>query len=318
MTEALHLPRRFPNGDVQIFAGGSDATAAVALSPWLIWRKPRGLSMANIFVLGAGAGGGGGFGSTAGAARGGGGGGGSGAQMTLTIPLFMLPDILYVFAPAGGLGVTSSLGGSGQLAYVCAYPNLTSAFNVYCRSGNAAAVGGGTGTGAAVGAAGTAGTIVTTSTIPLARQGQFGSIAGQIGLAGGAVAGASPSPQTWPNTGICAMGGNGGAGTTSADFAGGSTTALTGGGWIQEAIPVAQAAGSVNGSDGINLGWIWGAINTPFFCLAGNGGGSSNSTVGGIGGRGGYGCGGSGGGGGVTTGGRGGDGGPALVIINCW
>jgi hypothetical protein len=107
---------------------------------------------------------------------------------------------------------------------------------------------------------------------------------------------------TWAATGVFNCGGAGGAGTTSADFAGG---AITGSG------PVPTIAGGLAGSNRGNDGFS--KFLPPAF-TGGSGGGSSNTGVGGAGANGRFGSGGGGGGGG-TTGGTGGLGGPGLVII---
>lgn len=184
------------------------------------------------------------------------------------------------------------------------------ASNVFAVSGAAAPTGGGTGTGAAVGAAGSAGTIATIAAMPLAHMGHFDLIAGTAGVAGGAVAGAVGTAQALPIA-TPFWGATGGAGTTSADFAGGAFTAIADSylSEIRPATPV-TTAGSNHGSGGRT---IW----APFFSFGGGGGSSSNASAGGNGGNGGLGCGGGGGGAG-TTGGRGGDGGSGFVLIICW
>jgi hypothetical protein len=123
------------------------------------------------------------------------------------------------------------------------------------------------------------------------------------------VAGAVGTAQTIPATGLRCMGGSGGAGTTSADFAGGLFTAITDS-WLSERRPATPTAGTFPGSGGTQY---W----KPFFGFGGGGGSSSNTAAGGAGGNGAFGCGGGGGGAG-TTGGRGGDGGAGIVIIVCW
>lgn len=294
------------NTDVKIFT----SNATVTNTQWLTWRKSPGDTMCNILCIGGGGGGGGGFTRSAAAAGGGGGSGGSSGQTSVTIPLFLLPDVIYVQVGAGGIGVGSGGGtaGSGILSYVSIFPN-TAAANIIAVSGAAGAAGGGTGTGAAVGAAGTAGTIATIAAMPLAAAGQYTVLAGQIGVAGGAVAGANGTAATIPVTGLRCMSGSGGAGTTSADFAGGLFTAITNS-YLSENRPATPASGSNNGSGGPQL---W----KPFFGFGGGGGSSSNSDVGGAGGTGAFGCGGGGGGAG-TTGGKGGDGGSGIVIITSW
>lgn len=292
--------------DVQIF----NVPSTVTNTQWHTWLKPRGKSMVHIVCIGGGGGGGGGFTGAAASARGGGGGGGSSGVTRVTLPAFLCPDRLYVQVGAGGQGVGSGGGtaGSGVLSYVAVAPNTT-ASNVLAISGAAAAVGGGTGTGAAVGGSGTAGTIAVIGSMPLAGMGMFNVIAGQAGAAGGAVAGAVGPATTIAVTSTLTQGGSGGAGTTSADFAGGSVTAIADS-LLSEMRPTTAAAGTNNGSGGF-VSW------KPFFSFAGMGGAASNAAAGGAGGNGGYGSGGGGGGGG-TTGGRGGDGGSGLVMIFAW
>lgn len=306
MLDFFHVPTSNGSTDVQIFNRPSNVTN----TQWTTYQKPRGKSMLSILCIGGGAGGGGGFTGAAASARGGGGGGGSSAVTRVVVPLYLLPDILYIQVGAGGLGVGSGGGtaGAGILSYVAVFPNTTAA-NVLAVSGNAGAVGGGTGTAAAVGAAGTAGTVATIANMPLAGLGVFQLIAGHLGIAGGAVAGGSPTGQSIPTTSVITMGGCGGAGTTSADFAGGliSATANT---FLSENRPSGAAAGSNPGSDGTQ-------VNKPFFSFSGLGGSSSNTGVGGAGGNGAIGAGGGGGGGG-TTGGRGGNGGNGIVIMTAW
>lgn len=303
----MSIPLAFPKptiGNVSVF----NIPSTVDNLQWHTWTKPYGVTMVNIVCIGGGGGGGAGFTAAAGAARGGGGSGGSSAVTRVTIPAFFLPDTLYVQVGAGGAGVTTGTAGSGVLSYVAVAPNTT-ATNVIARSGAAGAAGGTTGTGAAVGAAGAAGTIATIATMPLAGMGHFDLIAGQIGVAGGAVAGGNGTAQALPTTAVITTGGTGGGGTTAADFAGGAWTAVAGS-LLSEKRPATPAAGSFDGSSGF-------MVTGPLFFFGGTGGSSSNAGVGGVGGNGSYGSGGGGGGGG-TTGGMGGDGGPGIVIITSW
>ena len=310
MLDVFGLPSRFA-GDVQIF----NIPSTVNQVQWHTWLKPRGVNMLHMIAIGGGGGGGGGFTATAGSARGGGGSGGCSGISRLTIPAIFVPDRLYVQVGAGGQGVGSGGGtaGSGVLSYVVAAistatPGTVQATNVMLVSGAAAAAGGGTGTGAAVGALGAAGTIATIAAMPLGHMGHFNLIAGTAGVAGGAVAGANGTAQSIP-TATPFWGATGGAGTTSADFAGGAFTAQADS-LLSEMRPATPAAGSNPGASGLT---IW----APFYSWGGGGGSAANSSAGGAGGNGGYGCGGGGGGGG-TTGGRGGDGGSGLVIIIGW
>ena len=299
--------------NIQIFMGPQPTTNL----GWIPWKRPSRASMLNIFCLGGGGGGGGGFAAAAGAARGGGGGGGSSPCTRVTIPLALIPDVLYIQVGTGGVGKRSGGGaaGAGVLSYVSIYPD-SQAFNLLAVSGAAGATGGGTGTGAAVGAAGVGGTVATLALMPLGFA--LGTVelsaAGQVGFAGGAVAGAVGAAGSFAQTGICTMGGTGGGGTTSADFAGGLITAITNS-VISDLRPQNATAGSITGSSGFFM-------RHPFFwSYCGTGGGSSNTGVGGNGGTGGPGSGGGGGGGGIAGAGidgQGGDGGPGLVILTCW
>jgi hypothetical protein len=310
MLDLFNLPPRV-TGDVQIFNLPSTATSV----QWHSWIKPRGINMLHMIAISGGGGGGGGFSAAASSARGGGGSGGSSGISRLTIPAIFVPDRLYIQVGAGGQGVGSGGGtaGSGTLSYVCAAiptatPGTIQAMNVFLVSGAAGPAGGGTGTGAAVGALGAAGTIATIGAMPLGHMGNFDLIAGTAGVAGGAVAGANGTAQSIP-TATPFWGATGGAGTTSADFAGGAFTAQADS-LLSEMRPATPAAGSNPGSSGLTC-WA------PFYSFGGGGGSASNAGVGGAGGNGGYGTGGGGGGGG-TTGGRGGDGGSGLVIIIGW
>lgn len=311
MLDLSHIPTGYGSGDVQIFTCPSTVTSL----QWHDWIKPRGKTMFMMMAISGGGGGGGGFTRAAAAAGGGGGSGGSSGISRLTGPACFLPDRLFVQVGAGGIGVGSGGGtaGSGVLSYVCAgistaTPGTVQATNVLLVSGAAAPAGGGTGTGAAVGALGAGGTIATAGAMPLHFPFIQSLIAGTAGVAGGAVAGANGSAQSIP-TATPFWGATGGAGTTNADFAGGAFTAQADS-LMSERRPDTAPAGSNNGSGGYTS---W----QPFYSYGGGGGASSNAGVGGNGGNGGYGCGGGGGGAG-TTGGKGGDGGSGLVIIVCW
>ena len=306
MLDAFHLPTPYGAADVQEFRAATTQTN----TQWQTWQKPRGKSMLTAIVIGGGAGGGGGFTAAAAAARGGGGGGGSSGVTRITVPLVLLPDTLYLQVGQGGIGVGSGGGtaGSGIRSFLAVFPDFA-ASNVIATSCAADPTGGGTGTGAAVGAAGGAGTIAVIGSMPLAGYGHFDVIAGQSGATGGAVAGAIGNPVSIAVTSCLTQGGAGGAGTTSADFAGGLITAIAAS-LLSERRPLGAAAGSFKGSAGF-------LNRQPFFSYGGNGGSSSNTLAGGDGGSGGPGSGGGGGGGG-TTGGRGGDGGAGIILMVAW
>lgn len=293
-------------GDVQIF----NCPSTVTNLQWITWRKPQGVAMAYIMCIGGGGGGGGGYtGVSLGA--GGGGSGGSSAITRVTLPAVFLPSVLYIQVGAGGQGGAAgsggTAGGGGVLSYVAIAPDIT-AMNIVAVSGGAGAVGGSPGSNTAGGAGGAAGTIAVIASMPLAGPGNFGLIAGQVGVIGGDDAGANGTAITIPTTSVLCQGGSGGAGTTSANFAGGACTSISES-YLSEQRPATPAAGSFDGSGGVQL---W----KPFFSFGGLGGSSSNTGIGGNGGNGAYGAGGGGGGGG-TTGGRGGDGGSGIVWILC-
>lgn len=281
--------------------------ATVTNVQWRYFLRPPGHTMLHMLLLSGGAGGGNGFTRAAAAAGGGGGSGGGSGQTSVLIPWSLLPDRLYVQAGAGG-----APGAAGVLSYVAIAPDTT-ASNVVAVSGNAAPTAGGNGTGAAAGAAGVAGTIATLANMPLAAAGVFQLLAGQAGVAGGAQTGAIGVAITIPTTGLRCMAGSGGAGTTSADFAGGVVTAITNS-YLSECRPAGAAAGSFRGSGGHPL---FTTSNSLLFAFGGLGGSSSNTSTGGDGGAGSFGCGGGGGGAG-TTGGTGGPGGPGLVQLTSW
>lgn len=292
-----------PNGlgNTQIF----NRPSTVDNTQWMTWQKPRGVTMCSILAIAGGGGGGGGFSAAATNARGGGGAGGSSGTSRLVVSLFLLPDRLYIQVGAGGIGGAAGANGTdGGLSYVSIAPNVTTTNNLILSINGALGV---AGSATAAGTAGAGGS--ASGTQPLAGLGNFNLVSGQNGAAGGAQTGAVGAAIAIPATGLICQGGSGGAGTTSADFAGGLCTAIAGS-WLSEQRPATPAAGTFNGSGGPQ---IW----KPFFSFGGLGGSSSNTGLGGNGGYGAYGAGGGGGGGG-TTGGRGGDGGGGIVIITCW
>jgi hypothetical protein len=305
----------FPDPYLQDYWEFSPLNTGTGASSWQKWEKPRGKSMCFIWALGGGAGGGGGFTGTAGTGRGGGGGGGSGACSRLIIPIFMLPDALYIQPGSGGLGSTGSgvAGGAGARSFVCLGPfplgtvsDITAASNSYLISGNAAATGGGAGTAAAGGAAGASETLATAANAGRGAHAAFWfANVGMAGAAGGDDSGAVGASINMALATIPVSGGAGGGGTTSANFSGG---AITGDGRMPTI--AGGATGAINGGGG-------GTLRNPFMACGGSGGAGINTTPGGAGGRGGAGSGGGGGGGG-TTGGIGGHGGNGLVIICCW
>ena len=275
--------------------------------------------MAHIICIGGAAGGGGG--AAGGTGVSGGGGGGSSAVTRVTIPIFLLPDVLYIQVGAGGIGGLGDVigatgnGTAGLLSYVAVYPNTT-ASNVLAISGAAGAGGGGNGnTGA--GTAGTAGTIAVIGSMPLAGLGQFALIAGQDGLAG-VVTDADGQSESIPVTSVITTGGASGGSSSTVDHKGGAFTVIASS-LLSLSAPIAPAAGANDGSAGPQL---W----EPLFSFGGCGGSgiAAGLNPGGVGGRGARG--GGGGGGGTSPTGRGGGGtrvsgghgGDGIVMIYAW
>jgi hypothetical protein len=299
---------------IQIFYYISDST-----NGWQTWQRPRGATMAMFITISGGAGGGGGCSGIAGSARGGGGGGNGGNIGRSVVPLFLLPDVLYIQVGAPGLGGAADTdGNSGTMSGVCVVPtfdtNYANLISVSAGGGSfpgSPAAGGRKGTATAGGLAGGGGSTATGTNMRRATigilQGNNQTAGGTGGAHTGAVGGNVPFTGT-PGGLWYPCGGGGGAGTQSADFAGGGYA--TQNGYLEEFKPPAPAAGSNDGSPGT-------FTLRPFLMYGGCGGSSSNTGVGGNGGRATIGAGGGGGGGG-TTGGRGGDGGEGMVIIQCW
>lgn len=296
-----YIPRRFAAGDPFVFSTPCS---------FVPWTKPRGARMAEIIILSGGAGGGGGASAAAGNNRGGGGGGGSSSSTRAVVPLCLLPDRLYITVGAGGVGgLADTDGADGNLSYITIVPSITNAIDILLASGSVPAKGL-KGTTTAAGAAGAAGGIASAPNMLLIGCGIFDTIAGQAGSAGGAHTGAVGGNVSLPGNSTITSGGAGGAGTSSADFAGGTVNQGAAGTFLSDYCSSAPAAGSNNGADGAT-------VRRVPYGIGGGGGSSSNTGPGGNGGTGRPGGGGGGGGGG-NGGGRGGDGGPGLVSIICW
>lgn len=311
MLDFGHIPTPYGSANVQLFTGSASVTGL----QWQTWMKPRGKTMMFIMAASGGAGGGAGFSRAAAAAGGGGGAGGSSGLVRVTLPLILVPDVLYIQGGAGGTGGVpgGAAATAGTLSFVAARlsassPGIHQASNTLIQSSGANPGIGVAGSGTAAGTGGVAATVVPATNGPLALIGHFDAVAGAAGASGGAQTGAIGGASSY-NAAVPVWGATGGAGTTSADFAGGAFTAVTDS-YFSEMRPATPAAGSFDGSTGRT---VW----QPFYSYGGGGGSSSNTGPGGNGGNGGYGCGGGGGGAG-TTGGRGGDGGPGFVLIVCW
>lgn len=314
MLDLGHLYTGNGIGDIQIFTG----TATAVGNTWQVWNKPRGKTMCSIFMVGKGGNGGTGvIGANSTAA--GGGGGGSGAQISLTMPLCMLPDLIYL--SLAGQSATTRLA-----SYIAIAPPLTAGGGAPTANNTLViANGGGNGgnaSGATAGAAGAAGAISTAATMPLGWMWVDLALAGQAGIIGGTtVAGAA---LTLPVTGLVVTGGTGGGGLPAAAATG------TNGGNITGAGVFPTITGGV-GSATATVPADWGRsgfqpIPKLGYWMGGTGGASTHGTAtgGGLvqstGGKGAYGCGGGGMGGALTGSSAGavGQGGVALAIITCW
>lgn len=312
-----------PNLSIYLPTGTND-------NSWQTWQKPREFTMCSIYAIGPGGGGGaGGLNSTV---AGGGGGGGSGALSRLTIPLFLLPDTLYVRVTPGSSGgrtrTTTGIGENGGIAFVAStslvaiQPSTTTAYVLLVA--NQGGNGGGGPLSATAGLAGSAGSITTATFCPLSQLGSTFLIAGNAGAAGGSTGVGGSITQ---GTGLQIYGGAGGGCNPSAagtNVAGGGITALASTPFIASPGGTSGGGGSpgVVGGSGSN-GFAWSTI-FPGKIYGGTGGGGSYLLQGGAGGNGcGPGAGGGGGGGAYSPAasplnGRGGDGGPGCVIIQCW
>jgi len=306
MLDYLHLPKQ-QVGNIDYFPGFSDTDGG----SWVAWEKPKGINMIRITCIGGGGGGGYGQNSTV-STRNSGAGGGSGAITIVTIPAYVLPDILYVSSIAGARGGNSvgSLGaGNAGASYVCIAQSTASIYTVcYANGGNA---GGSNGTTTA----GAGGNASTQANMLLASYGIWNTIAGQTGGTGGT---GSATAITYPTTGLLLSGGVAGGGGVSASA---NVTAPTQ--TVYNIFP--SVTGGVAGTNGTD-GQQGHSIYQPLLSCGGAGGGSSNTTgsgtgTGGSGADGGFpGSGGGGSGCGAGTGGArsGGNGGSGLVVIHSW
>lgn len=289
---------------------------------WQKWVKPRGATMIHMIAIGSGSGGGAGLAGGSGTQRCGGAGGGSGAWARLLIPAIMVPDVLYVQVGAGGAGGAASTnpGASGAISYISAggYPDgavasYIAAGNVFLKSGQTAAVGGGAGdgTGGVPGAAGE--TIANIDEALLgSHSGQWQSVVGKNGATGGTANNNGNAVTLLVASGPVVSGGGGGASCTATRRVGGAMNAAGPWGTIPGGAAAVGTGNAGAGGGGITR---W----NPFMSTGGAGGGSGNEGAGGAGGSGGIGSGGGGGGSGITgasgPGGRGGDG---MVVIIAW
>jgi hypothetical protein len=299
MLDYLHIPKQ-QKGNIDYFRGISNTDGG----SWIAWEKPSHIQMIRITCISGGGGGGSGFTAASTTARAGGGGGGSSAISIVTIPAYVLPDILYVSSGIGGTGgarinVGANVGTNGINSYVCIAQNTGVIYRVcYADSGKA----GTAATSTAGGGSGAGGTIATTADMLLASYGISNFIGGQAGSTG-SLTGANGI--NYPTTGLLLSGGSGGSGGTSANGNGISAPTQT----VYNIFP------SINDNGGTGI-----EIYQPLLSTGGSCGyaATAGGTDGGTGGFGSGGGGGGAGGTGGTFGGAGGKGGNGLVIIHSW
>lgn len=305
MLDVSHIPTPNGSGEIFTFIAGGRGVGGAQYVPWF---KPRGKSMINIVAVGSGGDGGNGLIGSASLA-GGGGGGGSGTVVRLTMPLHLLPDVLYLWNGTSG----------GTADAMVSISTTNTAANTLVRAPAGGNGGNGTATPAG-GAAGAAGAAATAATMPLGWA--FATqVAGQAGIIGGAAVAAGAL--AIPTTGLIVTGGTGGGGLPAA--AGTAGGAITGSGEIP------SIAGGVGGSAATTPPTPGSRGFNPFrgdllFGLGGTGGGSTHGAASGAGlvqasgGNGAPGCGGGGSGAALTGSAAGvpGKGGPAFYIITCW
>lgn len=313
MLDFSHIPTGWASSDIQVYTGMGTAAGEC----WQTWQKPRGKKMVTFILVGKGGNGGtGNIGANSAAA--GGGGGGSGGQTIVTMPLFGLPDTIYL--TLAGMSSTGTLA-----SYICVAPKLTAGAGAPVANDVIAIANGGGNGGNGVasgGGAGAAGGVATAATMPLGFGFAKSILAGQGGIAGGsAVAGAN---LTLPATGLMVTGGTGGGGLPAAAATGTNGGQITGAGVFPTILGGQGSATATNPADNGRAGIR--PVPNLFYGMGGTGGASTHGTAtgGGLvqasGGDGAPGCGGGGMAGALTgsAAGRIGFGGPAFCIIVVW
>ena len=219
--------QNFPRIDQKIFTW-SWLNPSVGSFNWKVWQKPRGVNFAHIFALGGGGGGGNGIAGSLGAA-GGGGGGANGNQISMILPIWALPDILYisVAGPAAALA-------TGDSTTISVTPSTNLVDNNQTYFSISANGGAASGTASAGGAGGSGNAVnpsnnFTTPGAWFATNVGYMTSSGVSGTTGGF--NAAGLPFTFPTgTGAISMGGTGGGGLASVagtSFDGGSYTQPT-------------------------------------------------------------------------------------------
>lgn len=315
MLDFNHLPGQYGSADVQFFLGNCQAGG----ESWQAWQKPRGKTMLHILLVGRGGNGGTGvIGANSTAA--GGGGGGAGVQVSMMIPMWAIPDTLYL-SLAGTNPSTAAL-----QSYLSTKPKLTAGAGTPVANERLIAVpngaNGGNASGATAGAAGAGGVAMANVSACAGFSWVDGNIGGQAGVIGGVAV--SAANLTLPVTGVFCTGGTGGGGLPAA-----ATVGTAGGAFnVVGSFPPHGAAVGATSATTPPADGVAGYAPVPglLYFYGGTGGGSTHGSATGAGlvqssgGDGAPGCGGGGMGGALTgsTAGRIGLGGPAFAIFTCW
>lgn len=286
--DAFGLPS--PPGSHRMIIGPTSNFTLAETRPVVL---PRGCAMVNMILLGMGGrGGNGAIGANSTAA--GGGGGGSGGMTVVTMPRYLLPDILYVGCgtPGGSLCET--------FVAVAASPAQadTIAFADYGSNGNNAS-------GATAGTGGVGGLAATATKMRLGWA-YATAIAGGDGKAGGTTGAGSAA--AYPTTGRMCMGGTGGGGLGNPGSSGslaGSLPAVSAVSPLQGLVPSSTGTATVPPAPG-HHGTSIDFMGRPIFFNPGIGGQATHGSATGAGltqaagGNGAYGSGGGGSGGALT------------------
>ena len=304
--------------DQQLFVGSDNNSN---LTEWQTWRKPRGKNWLTIMAVGGGASGGCGINTTT--TSGGGAGGGGGGYTHVTIPMFLVPDVLYIQCGKGGAGANTSgyVPAAGSNTVVSVEPNnaLNGSLNfAFC---NGAPAGGSAATRGVGGVAGSAAAAATASQMVLGvRSEPFMILPGVVGTAGGANTPTDGVSVILPTTGNICCGGTGAGGTSAAGGSVSPATAAIGSDYLFSLVGGTATSTSTPAGSGQN-GFM---ARNYFMSYPGSGGGGSSKTVGGnpgAGGNGGLGSGGGGAGGSTSTIAillNSGDGGHGFVLMTCF
>ena len=277
-----HLPLAQRAIQVDEFsAGGYTQTASGGYETYKI---PSGATFLYVVLVGSAGKGGD---PVPGAAIAGGGGGGSSSITKGILPVFLLPQVLYVAVPA------QTITGNGLDAKILIRPSTSADDCIISAPGG--------GQGASAGTAGSAGTGFSSGSGKWS--GTLALWVSQVGAAGGAGSTTNGAAVTALAT-LPLTGGGGGGGSSAGT-----------GGNITGAGPFPTISG---GASGLNPGKGGMMLRQPFGGVGGSGGGGSNAagTGANFGGPGAIGCGGGGGGNAASgTAGASGKGGPGYCLI---